>query len=84
MENKEKYLTEYSKTYIKQSYEKNWNFENIKLTQEEQNGKFTEGYIFYELWTNPKKSVLTSVTKFSFLSYSIEDNKPVKIYTLGP
>ena len=38
MENKEKCLTEYSKTYIKLSYEKNWNFENIKLTQEEQNG----------------------------------------------
>ena len=55
MENKGKCVTEYSKTYIKQSYEKNWNFENIKLTQEEQNGKFTEGYIFYEFWTNPKK-----------------------------
>ena len=47
MENKEKCLTKYSKTYIKQSYEKNWNFENIKLTQEEQNGKFTEDYIFF-------------------------------------
>ena len=52
MENKEKCLTEYSKTYIKQSYEKNWNFENIKRTQEEQNGKFTEGYIF--LWSLKK------------------------------
>ena len=46
MENKEKCLTKYSKTYIKQSHEKNLNFENIKRTQEEQNGKFTEGYIF--------------------------------------
>ena len=54
MENKEKCLTKYSKTYIKQSNEKNWNFENIKLTQQEQNGKFTEGYIFYEVWKNPK------------------------------
>ena len=47
MENKEKCLTKYSKTYIKQIYEKSWNFENIKWTQEEQNGKFTEGYIFF-------------------------------------
>ena len=47
MENQEKCLTGYSKTYIKQSYEKNWNFENIKLTQQEQNGKFTEGYTFF-------------------------------------
>ena len=43
MENKENCLAKYSKTYVKQSYEKNWNFENITLTQEEQNSKFTEG-----------------------------------------
>ena len=53
MENKEKCLTEYSKTYIKQSYEQNWNFENIKLTQEEHNGKFTEDYIFLWILNRP-------------------------------
>ena len=52
MVNKEKCLNKYSKTYIKLSYEKNWNFENIKLTQQEQNGKYTVGYIF--LWTLKK------------------------------
>ena len=48
VENKEKCSTKYPKTYIKQSYGKILNFENIQLTQEEQNRKFTEGYIFYE------------------------------------
>ena len=69
MENKEKCLTKYSKTYIKQSYEKNLNFENIKLTQEEQNGKFTEGYIcFMNFEQTLKLSVFTFVTQLSFLS----------------
>ena len=53
MENEEKRLTKYSKTYIKLSYEKNWNFENIKLTQEKQNGKFKEGYIFLWILNKP-------------------------------
>ena len=43
MENKEKCLTKYSNKIFKQSYEKNLNFQNIKRTQEEQNGKVPEG-----------------------------------------
>ena len=53
MENKEKCLTEYSKTYIKLSYEKNWNFKNIKLTQEEQNGKIRDSYIILWILNKP-------------------------------